>query len=159
MPLRIPSRDGPRRIELYRDPAWRFQLLLVVLGPGQSLPMHDHSGTWGVEAVWCGGLLVADFAVDGRSGEAVHLRPRDAAHLVAGESTTLAPRLNVHHCRNTSVRGTTVFLHIHGAVLDEVTVYRALGDDWYQPFQTPLAVEKLQLGEMDFADRHVDTYS
>lgn len=157
MRLRVPSEDGPRHIDLYRDPAWRFQIMLVVLGPRQSLPMHGHSGAWGVEAVWCGGLLVADFAICARSGGAVNLRPLDATHLIAGQSTTLMPRQNAHLCRNTSTREPAVFLHIHGAVVDDVTVYHPLGDDWYQPVQAPLAVRKLS--EMDLADRHVDTYS
>lgn len=87
----------------------------------------------------------------------MNLRPLDATHLIAGQTTTLMPRKNAHLCHNASTREPAVFLHIRSAVVDDVTVYHALGDGWYQPVQTPLAVRKL--GEMDLADRHVDTYS
>ncbi|MGQ0518858.1 cysteine dioxygenase, partial [Bacillus sp. D-CC] len=39
---------------LYEDPLNRFEVLALVWKDGQSTPLHDHDGTWGVEGVFTG---------------------------------------------------------------------------------------------------------
>lgn len=41
---------------LYEDPLKRFEVLALVWKDGQSTPLHDHDGTWGVEGVFQEGL-------------------------------------------------------------------------------------------------------
>lgn len=138
--LRV-SPDGQRRIELHHDPVTGYQILALVWGPGQGTAVHDHAGSWGIEAVWCGSLLVADYVVEESAADAVKLRPSNAEHVAAGQIVTVTPAQNIHMCRNTSAREVTVSLHIYGTALDEVTEYSALGDGWYQAARRWLPLE------------------
>lgn len=135
-----------RRIELHHDPVLGFQILAQVWAPGQGTAVHDHAGSWGIEAVWSGSLLVADFDLLDQAGDgSVRLRPRTATHLQPGEFATVTPRENLHLCRNPSPRDVALSLHIYGTALDEVTEYARIGEsDWYQPTRRWLPLESSQ---------------
>lgn len=138
--LRV-SPEGQRRIELHHDPVLGYQILALVWGPGQGTALHDHAGSWGIEAVWCGNLLVAEYVIEERSDDAVKLRPSKAEHVGPGQIVTVTPAQNIHMCRNTSTREVTVSLHIYGTALDEVTEYAPLGDGWHQAARRWLPLE------------------
>ena len=56
---------------LYEDPLNRFEVLALVWKDGQSTPLHDHDGTWGVEGVFTGRIMVQNLYK--RSSLKIHL--------------------------------------------------------------------------------------
>jgi 3-mercaptopropionate dioxygenase len=58
---REPCGEHYARHSLYHDPENRFEILVLVWKPGQSTPLHDHDGTWGVEAVLQGRMKIINY--------------------------------------------------------------------------------------------------
>lgn len=46
---------------LYEDPFNRFEVLALVWKDGQSTPLLDHDGKWGVEGVFTGRIMAQNF--------------------------------------------------------------------------------------------------
>lgn len=133
---------GYRRIELHYCPIRGYQILAMIWGPGQGTPIHDHRDVWGVESVWCGELLVADFRAAAVAGELLQLAPVDAVHLRAGEVVGMTPEQGLHLCRNPSQRDVTVSLQVYARPLDHFNVYLDAGDGWYQRSDFAPALER-----------------
>jgi len=127
-----PDPRGYRRIELHHCPIRGYQILAMVWGPGQGTPVHDHRDVWGVESVWCGELLVADFRATSVAGDLLRLAPVDAVHLHRGEVVGLTPEQGLHLCRNPSQREVAVSLQVYARPLDQFNVYLDAGEGWYQ---------------------------
>ena len=53
-----PAPDRYARRLLHRDPAGRYSAVVMVWGPGQGTPLHDHAGVWCVECVYRGRIRV-----------------------------------------------------------------------------------------------------
>lgn len=133
-----PSSSAYRRIELHHCPVLGYQVLAFVWGAGQGTPIHDHAGTWGVEAIWRGQLFVGEFDRVGEDGNLVRIQPRDGVRAKAGTILTVTPDHGLHLCRNESPREVAVSLQIYGCALDEYNEYVPMDDGWYasRPVQT-----------------------
>lgn len=125
--------DAPVRRELYRSARHGYQVLAITWVPGQGTSVHDHGGTWGVEAVLRGRLDVLDYRVHGRHRALSDLRPTDQHALVDGTVIGLLPPHALHSCRNASQRETAVSLHVYGQPLDNVKRYLHVEGDLYRP--------------------------
>src|SRR5437868_1422278 len=60
-----PRPDRYARRLLHLDPAGRYSVLVMVWNVGQGTPLHDHAGSWCVEAVYQGRIRVTSYSLHG----------------------------------------------------------------------------------------------
>lgn len=122
---------------LYRDPAGRYTVVVMVWGPGQSTPIHDHAGKWCVECVYCGRIRVTSYdLVSGQEapeGEenVVELRQDDEVEAGFGEAGALIPPFDYHVIANPYDR-TAVTVHVYGGEMDGCHRFDPLGARRYR---------------------------
>jgi predicted metal-dependent enzyme (double-stranded beta helix superfamily) len=138
--ISLPDRFRTARSDRYarrlvcEDPATGVSVLAMVWGPGQSTPLHDHSGLWGVEAVLAGEIESLPFELIGQQlgqqrGE-YYFHPRPAERLPAGSTTYLMPPFEHHITRNVSQRP-AVTLNIYGGEMAACNVFLPTGSGTY----------------------------
>ena len=98
----------PGRYLCYQDPDFDFVIMVLVWGPGDATPIHDH-GTWGVELVLQNQLKVTNF-----TDCEVNPEPTDEAVLSPGAVMhNLPPARDVHKIEHAS-GDAAISLHIYG---------------------------------------------
>src|SRR5579863_1399063 len=68
--------DHYARRLVYDDPSTGVSVLAMVWAPGQSTPLHDHSGLWVVEAVLAGEIETVPYHLIGHENSRYHFHPR-----------------------------------------------------------------------------------
>ncbi len=108
---------------LYRDPADRFEVLALIWNPGQNTPLHDHDGTWGVEGVINGKMMVENYLqLENFPGDIVKLQYTDTLMINEQSTGQLLPPADCHILRNAG--GTpAVTIHVYGKQLKEFRVF------------------------------------
>ncbi len=117
---------------LYRDPAGRFSVILMVWGEGQGTPLHDHAGLWCVECVYRGSVRV-------RSYDLVEERPDGscrfelAAEVVTGkgEGGALIPPYD-HHVIDNPAGPPAATIHVYGGDMDWCHAFLPAGGGLYR---------------------------
>ncbi|MFE7376521.1 cysteine dioxygenase [Bacillus cereus] len=108
---------------LYEDPLKRFEVLALVWKDGQSTPLHDHDGTWGVEGVFTGRIMVQNFIQTKQLGNSiVYLKHTGNLYLGEGETDKVIPPADCHIleiAKNESV----ITIHVYGKRLEKFKVY------------------------------------
>jgi len=106
---------------LYCDPLERFCVVSIVLGPGQRMPVHDHT-TWCLSGVLRGVERIEEYRHEGegrpmlRTGE--HLCPQ-------GEIEAASPAIgDIHSISNAMPYKTTISIHVFGANIGAVKRHR-----------------------------------
>lgn len=96
-----PSAERYARRLLHMDPAGRYSVVVMVWGPGQATPLHDHAGQWCVECVYRGRIHVASYDVDAPAPDGA-LRFKRVADVTAAVSSagSLIPPYEYHTIRN-----------------------------------------------------------
>ena len=122
---------------LHCDPQGRFCAVAIVLTPGQSTPVHNHT-TWGVIGV-----------VTGREREIRYRRGDDGALVelgtgfnLPGEMSIVIPPRDIHRIEGAAEDGgLTISIHVYGGRNDKVTgeVFEAAGVPVVGPCKTALA--------------------
>ena len=132
-----PGQDCYARHLLHCDPQGRFCAVAIVLAPGQSTPVHNHT-TWGVIGV-----------VTGRERE-IRYRRRDDGSLMElgtgfnlpGQMSVVIPPKDIHRIEGAAEDGgLTISIHVYGGRNDKVTgeVFEAAGVPVVGPCKTALA--------------------
>ncbi|MDA1525521.1 cysteine dioxygenase family protein [Bacillus cereus] len=108
---------------LYEDPLNHFEVLALVWKDGQSTPLHDHDGTWGVEGVFTGRIMVQNFIQTKQlENSLVYLTHTGNLYLGEGETDKVIPPADCHIleiAENESV----VTIHIYGKRLEKFKIY------------------------------------
>ncbi|MGE7886813.1 cysteine dioxygenase [Bacillus cereus] len=108
---------------LYEDPLKRFEVLALVWKDGQSTPLHDHDGTWGVEGVFTGRIMVQNFIQTKQlANSLVYLKHTGNLYLGEGETDKVIPPADCHIleiAKNESV----ITIHVYGKRLEKFKVY------------------------------------
>lgn len=108
---------------LYEDPFNRFEVLALVWKDRQSTPLHDHDGTWGVEGVFAGRIMVQNFIQTKQfENSLVYLTHTGNLYLGEGETDKVIPPTDCHIleiAKNESV----VTIHIYGKRLEKFKIY------------------------------------
>ncbi len=99
---------------LHRDPDGRYTVIAMTWGPGQGTPLHDHAGSWCVECVYRGKILVTSYdldqAGDGDEGWTFHEEGKIEA--VVGEAGALIPPFEYHTIQNVYDE-TAITIHVY----------------------------------------------
>ncbi|MFB6434099.1 cysteine dioxygenase family protein [Bacillus thuringiensis] len=108
---------------LYEDPLKRFEVLALVWKDGQSTPLHDHDGTWGVEGVLSGRIMVQNFIQTKQLGNSlVYLTHTGNLYLGEGETDKVIPPADCH-ILEISENESVITIHVYGKRLEKFKVY------------------------------------
>ncbi|ANP81574.1 cysteine dioxygenase [Bacillus sp. B25(2016b)] len=108
---------------LYEDPLKRFEVLALVWKDGQSTPLHDHDGTWGVEGVFSGRIMVQNFIQTKQLGNSlVYLAHTGNLYLGEGETDKVIPPADCH-ILEISKNESVITIHVYGKRLEKFKVY------------------------------------
>ncbi|ASL65352.1 cysteine dioxygenase family protein [Bacillus cereus] len=108
---------------LYEDPLKRFEVLALVWKDGQSTPLHDHDGTWGVEGVFSGRIMVQNFIQTKQLGNSlVYLTHTGNLYLGVGETDKVIPPADCH-ILEISKNESVITIHVYGKRLEKFKVY------------------------------------
>jgi predicted metal-dependent enzyme (double-stranded beta helix superfamily) len=129
--------DHYARRLLYRDTENGTVAVVMTWGPGQSTPIHDHSGVWCVEAVVSGRMEVKQYDLTQRRGDLCRLTPTDTIIAEVGSTGSLIPPFEYHVLGNKSDKP-SLTLHIYGAEMKQCHVYLPDHDDWYKKAERAL---------------------
>ncbi len=101
----------PGRYLCYRDPQYGFVVMILVWGPGDGTPIHDH-GTWGVEGILRHHLRVTTY-------NTCEEKPEKTGEQVLGATAimhNLPPARDVHKVEHAS-GDYAMSLHIYGSAM------------------------------------------
>jgi 3-mercaptopropionate dioxygenase len=108
---------------LYEDPLKRFEVLALVWKDGQSTPLHDHDGTWGVEGVFSGRIMVQNFIQTKQLGNSrFYLTHTGNLYLGEGETDKVIPPADCH-ILEISKNESVITVHVYGKCLEKFKVY------------------------------------
>ena len=118
-----PSTQKYARRLLHKDPAGRYSAVVMVWGPGQGTPVHDHAGQWCVECVYRGRIKVTSYDIEGKAGGERPVRFKQVGEVTAGvsEAGALIPPYEYHKIENPDSTS-SVTIHIY---CGEMTWYNA----------------------------------
>jgi predicted metal-dependent enzyme (double-stranded beta helix superfamily) len=112
--FRKPCAERYARRLLHKDGDDRYTVVVMVWDAGQCTPLHDHSGTWCVECVASGKILVTRYDLVGSSATPL-LEFREAGRIQAGrgEAGALIPPFEYHKIENPYPEQ-AITLHVYG---------------------------------------------
>jgi predicted metal-dependent enzyme (double-stranded beta helix superfamily) len=125
-----PRSDRYARRLLHKDPAGRYSVLVMVWGVGQATPLHDHAGTWCVEAVYRGRIRVTSYSLQSEPQPGVMKFAREGEVLAGvGEAGHLIPPFEYHVLAN-AAEVPAVTIHVYAGEMTWCHVFNPEGDVW-----------------------------
>jgi 3-mercaptopropionate dioxygenase len=124
--------DHYARRELYRSDDLGYSVIAMTWGPGQGTLIHDHHGMWCVEGVWHGALEITQYELLERQDERFRFQSVGAMQAGAGSAGSLIPPHEYHTIRNPSDDAVAVSLHIYKGEMTCCSVFRPLGEQWFE---------------------------
>lgn len=111
------------RYSLYHDPEDRFEVIALVWKPGQSTPLHDHDGTWGVEGVFSGRIKVDNYLQVEKVSDEVRKLCHAGTLTVSEQSTAqLLPPADCHILEADGDQ-TAITIHVYGKRLNSFLIF------------------------------------
>jgi len=132
------SSDHYARHLLYRDPSERYEVIVMAWSPGQSTPIHDHSGIWCVEGVIEGVIDVTRYEMRQMIGETADMQRTEVIHAGLGQCGALIPPVEYHRISNPYPQAAFT-MHVYGGRMRTCRVFLERGDGTF-------AVESKELG-------------
>ena len=125
------STDHYARHLLYRDPAERYEVIIMAWSPGQATPIHDHSGIWCVEGVLEGVIDVTRYDLRSMIGQdSAMMEQTEVIHAGLGQCGALIPPVEYHRISNPYERAAFT-LHVYGGRMRTCRVFLERGDGTY----------------------------
>lgn len=115
--------DHYARRLLYADRADRFVIVAMAWGPGQKTALHDHAGTWCVEAVVSGRMEVRRFELVSASDGPLRFEERETAIVARGSTGALIPPFEYHVFGNACDDANAVTVHVYGGPMARCSTY------------------------------------
>jgi len=126
------SSDGYARRLLHRDPEGRYSVLVMVWGPGQQTPLHDHGGLWCVEGVYRGRIRGTSYdRIETGDDDCVRFVQVGEIHAGVGEAGSLIPPVDYHAIDNPNGE-TAATVHVYGGDMVSCNVFEPVMDDLYR---------------------------
>lgn len=128
-----PVPDRYARRLMHRDPQDRYTVLVMVWGPGQATPLHDHAGTWCVECVYRERIQVTSYSVFGGDPETdvVQFREEQVIRAGVGEAGALIPPFEYHVIANPSEQS-AITIHVYGGEMTYCHIFEPLEGGGYR---------------------------
>ena len=128
-----PVSDGYARRLVHKDAQGRFSMVMMVWGPGQGTPLHDHAGHWCVECVYRGSIRVRSYDAEEDAGDG-HVRFAQKTEIMAGQGAAgaLIPPHEYHTIDNTE-NTPAVTLHVYSGEITWCHVFEPTDTaGWYK---------------------------
>ena len=123
-----PCADRYARRLLYRDPAGRYTVVVMVWDRGQATPIHDHAGIWCVECVYRGKIQVTSFNILGNcEAPTFKFVTENVVRAGVGEAGALIPPFEYHMIENPG-SDAAITLHVYGGEMTWSNAYAPAGD-------------------------------
>jgi predicted metal-dependent enzyme (double-stranded beta helix superfamily) len=133
-----PVTTGYARRCLFRDPGGRFSVVVMVWGPGQGTPLHDHAGHWCVECVYDGRIQVTSFELEQESPGRVCFQERSSVQAGIGAAGALIPPFEYHTIHN-PFDAKAVTIHVYEGELTWCHAFEPLPENgWFAPHRHEL---------------------
>ena len=116
---------------LHRDPGLRYTVVVMTWGPGQGTPLHDHAGTWCVEAVVEGQMEVTQYDLVDDQGDRCRFREASRVHAEVGSSGCLIPPFEYHVLKNAFSDRSSITVHVYGGEMDRCCAFEPCDDGWF----------------------------
>ena len=127
-----PTPDGYARRLLHLDPARRYSVLVMVWGPGQGTPIHDHEGRWCVECVCLGRIKVTSYRIeDGDGSDRYRFSVDEEIVAGVGEAGALIPPFE-HHVIENPYEDTAATIHVYRGEMRFCSTFEPTGDGTYR---------------------------
>ena len=131
-PFLKPAPERYARRLLHKDPAGRYSVVVMVWGPGQGTPLHDHAGVWCVECVYRGRIRVTSFDLEsGPDVEPLRFTPESVVFAGVGEAGHLIPPFEYHMIENADATP-SVTVHVYGGELTWCHAFHPLEGGGYR---------------------------
>lgn len=117
---------------LYRSEEHGYTVIAMIWGAGQGAPLHDHDGTWCVEGVLQGEILVTPYELLEKKEGRWHFQPFDTIHSHVGSAGSLIPPSEYHTICNASSEVPSITIHVYGRELHQCTIFEDGQSGWYQ---------------------------
>lgn len=134
--------DHYARREIYRSDEFGYSVIAMTWGPGQGTAIHDHAGMWCVEGVWHGQIEVTPYEMVETDGGRYRFEPRGTTLAGPGSAGSLIPPHEYHTIRNPSDDGVAVSLHIYRGTMTCCSVFKPVGDNWYDRDERQLSLDR-----------------
>lgn len=129
--VKVTSNVHYARHLLYRDPADRYEVIVMAWAPGQATPVHDHSGIWCVEGVVEGVIDVTRYNLMRMVSEQSALMERtEVIHAGLGQCGALIPPVEYHSISNPYPEAAFT-LHVYGGRMRTCRTFLENGDGTY----------------------------
>ncbi len=135
-PFLAPAPDRYARRLLHRDPQDRYTVLVMVWGPGQATPLHDHAGTWCVECVYRGRIQVTSYSVRGGNPETGVVQFERETQIMAGvgEAGALIPPFEYHTIANPDAEP-SITLHVYGGEMTYCHIFEPVDGGYRRKYR------------------------
>jgi len=116
---------------LHRDPAGRYSVLVMVWGPGQGTPLHDHAHMWCVECVYRGRIKVVSYDLKEQNEGQYRFSRELEVFAGPGEAGALIPPFEYHTLENSQDEPSAT-IHVYGGDMTWCDAFYQEHDDWYR---------------------------
>lgn len=132
-----PSERNYARRLLHRTD--RYAIVVMVWGPGQGTPIHDHDDKWCVECVYKGSIRVVSYDLIGApEDEVVSFRKEQEIAAGRGEAGSLIPPFDYHVIENPH-EDVAVTIHVYGGEMHGCDVFQPVAGDRFRRERKPLS--------------------
>jgi len=126
---------------IWSDPGNRFVLVAMTWAPGQTTPLHDHDGLWGVEIVVAGTMQETAYRLVDRDPEGRCCFIREQVRMATkGTAGVLCPPHDYHTFGNVGSEPAHT-VHVYGGAMARCNVYRPEADGWWRPESVQLSYD------------------
>lgn len=126
--------DSYARRLLHRHPHGAYSVVIMVWGPGQGTPLHDHAGTWCVECVSQGRIEVTNFrrlANRDSASQVLDFEEEQVQAAGVGEAGKLIPPFEYHTIRNPGEE-VAVTVHVYGGEILRCNTFEKVKEGGYR---------------------------
>lgn len=123
--------DHYARRLLHRSDEHGYSVIAMTWAPGQSTPIHDHSGLWCVEGICAGALEVVQYELMEQDDERFRFESRGCIQACTGSAGSLIPPHEYHTIANPDADNIAISVHVYSGDLDCCSTFAPQADNWY----------------------------
>lgn len=135
-----PAENSYARRLIHHNPTLDYSALVMVWGPGQGTPVHDHNGLWCVECVVKGKIDITPYGMVERSGSLFRFDQQETVLAGVGSAGCLIPPFDYHTISNALEDECSVTIHVYGGEMTECAIFEPRYQNWYEMVTKQLAL-------------------
>ncbi len=125
---------------IHRNQELNYTALVMVWGPGQGTPLHDHDGLWCVECVVQGQLDITAYGLLEASEKLYQFERQETVSAGVGSAGQLIPPFDYHTIANALEDESSVTIHVYGGEMNRCAIFEPRYQNWYEKVQRELTL-------------------